>query len=215
MSHRAITSLSAQSRLLFRFSLIGALLLFASASATFGQEELPAAVEGEEIPFDTDRGVWAFDTDGDTWPDLTEELAGTDPYDATDYSGSDLISQTPLQKELDFPSRPCRGPFTQQNNRLCITGVQNASNYRAASATCSNIGARVCDYEDLNYLYFFTANDANFNPNGKWLGHFVGDSTVQCGNRSVTFNNDPDTTNFDGTCNVFGNRTFWCCHTRN
>ncbi len=213
MPNKALQNSSVRPYLSF-LTLIAVLLLIAGASAVSAKERPVVVAEGDEIPFDTDRGIWVFDTDGDTWPDLTEELDGTDPNDAAEYPGSSIPAGVLGQKELDFPSSPCRGSFTQQKLRLCISAVKDSATYRTASATCSVIGARVCDFEDLYYIYQQTANDANFNPNGKWLGHFTGDSTVHCGNRSVTFNNDPDIANFDGTCSASGSRTYWCCHTK-
>ena len=204
---------------LFTFTLIATLLCIAGSPAVVAQEQAAEPLTSEEprndeVAFDTDRGIWVFDSDGDTWPDLTEELSGTDIYDAADYPGSELLQNLPAAL-LDFPTNNCRSPFfSQQGLRLCISPVKNAATYRFASASCSVIGGRVCDFEDLYYIYQQTGNDANFNPNGKWLGQITGDSRVLCGNRSVTFNNDPDINNFDGECSAGGVRTYWCCHSK-
>lgn len=198
---------------LFVVAFIAVLSSVVGASMASAEEKPALAAHGDEIPFDTDRGIWVFDTDGDTFPDLTEKLGGTDPNDATDYPGSSISAAIP-EKKLDLTATSCRSSFTQQQLRLCISNVMNSATYRTASATCSVIGARVCDFEDLYYIYQQTSNDANFNPNGKWLGQYTGDRVVHCGNRSITFNNDPDINDFDGTCNANGSRTYWCCHTR-
>jgi hypothetical protein len=37
--------------------------------------------------YDTERGIVLDDIDGDTWPDVTEELRGTDPQDSESFPG--------------------------------------------------------------------------------------------------------------------------------
>ena len=98
---------------------------------------------------------------------------------------------------------------------LCIDQwVQNATNYTQAFANCRARQARVCTYEDLGYLYLATPYDPTFNPLGRWLGDFTHDDYVNCGNASITFNNDPDIWNFEGTCIKWDSRDYWCCHDR-
>ena len=198
-----------------RFVLLAAALLLIAIAAPASAQEKPAAAGSEELLFETDRNQWLAATDGDSWPDLTEELGGTDPYDAASNAGNLVAAELPSEKELDFPSSPCRGTFTQRGLRLCITGLKTAATYRVASATCSVIGARVCGFEDLYYIYNQTAFDASYNPLGKWLGDFTADNRVLCGNKSITFNNDPDINDFDGECDSRQSRFYWCCHTKN
>ena len=54
--------------------------------------------------------------------------------------------------------------------------------------------------------------DSGYNPDGMWLGDLAGDDNALCGNRAVTFDNDPDIFNFDGTCWRSDRRGFWCAH---
>jgi len=37
---------------------------------------------------------------------------------------------------------------------------------------------------------------------------------VNCGNRTITFDNDPDVWDFEGTCDKSGQNAYWCCHDR-
>ncbi|NJK33285.1 MAG: hypothetical protein HC927_13290 [Deltaproteobacteria bacterium] len=97
--------------------------------------------------------------------------------------------------------------------RLCISATKkDADAYPRAVSVCRNEFGRVCTYEDITYLYRNTSNDANYNPLGVMLGNLIDDDTVICGNRSVTFNNDPDVSNFEGPCGKSIPRPFWCCH---
>lgn len=161
------------------------------------------AAEPGAVGFDTDRQVYVYDADGDSFPDLTEQLGGTDLLDPSD----------PGPGEPLFPATSCRAGFIQAGSRLCITqGVQNAARYRIAARNCRNQRGQVCTYEDLTYLYYSSGLDANYNPDGAWLGTMVGDDEVLCGNKDITFNNDPDIVNFEGTCNKNDTRAYWCCH---
>lgn len=174
------------------------------------------AAETSSIPspyqFDTDRAIWVVDTDGDGYPDLSEQIRGTNPYDAAEHPA---VGLAPSQDNVGFPTAACRAGFTQAGNRLCInTFLQGANFYDNASTLCRNQFARVCTYEDLYYLYTQTALDGSYNPNGNWLGDFVGDDTVLCGNRDVTFNGDVDIFNFEGNCSKDAARNYWCCHDR-
>jgi len=57
--------------------------------------------------------------------------------------------------------------------------------------------------------------DAIYDPSGgKWLGDFVQNDFVNCGDWSVTFNNDPNIWNFEGTCSKWEKHNYWCCHDR-
>ena len=109
-----------------RFAFVAAALLLVALAAPALAQEKPAATSGsEEALFDTDRGQWLSDTDGDTWPDLTEELEGTDPYDPASNAASQVAAELPTEKVLDFPSSSCRSGFTQRGLRQCISGLKS------------------------------------------------------------------------------------------
>lgn len=186
-------------------NLLQLLIPFAFLASTVGGPG-QSIQKQEEVPFDTDRGVWVVDTDGDTFPDLTEELEGTDPLDPNDYPGYDLAA-------AEFPAGSCRPGFRQAGSRLCVSvNVHDARSYANAIVFCRDRRAKVCSYGDLRYLYVRTSLDSAYNPSGRWIGNFVADDRALCGNRSITFNNDPDIGNFEGECSRFDNRGFWCCH---
>ncbi len=167
--------------------------------------------------YDTDRDLWLEDTDGDTFPNFTEELEGTNPNNPEDYPGADLPesenNEQALQANVGFPRSTCRSGYRQAGSRLCISpDEENARTFANAATFCRDRRGRVCSYTDLRYLYVRTGLDASYNPSGNWIGNFTGDDQALCGNRSITFNNDPDIGNFEGTCNRFNSRSFWCCH---
>ena len=196
------------------------------ASTAFAQDtETAPEAEPDEALFDTDRGVALTDTDGDTYPDLTESMEGTNPLDAENFPGSDMPSEGELLQmdmadgedaaDVGFPASSCRSGYRQAGSRLCIsTNVIDARSFANASTYCRDRRGRVAGYGDLRYLYVRSSLDSAYNPNGRWLGDWTGDDRVLCGNKSVTFNNDPDISNFDGTCNRFNSRNFWCAHDR-
>ena len=200
---------------------IGALVA-ASAIA----QDTPAEPDAmaEETMFDTDRGVMLADSDGDGFPDMTESLEGTNPFNEANFPGSDIPSDGEMAEmdmaegedaaaDVGFPASSCRSGYRQAGSRLCIsTNVHDARSFANASTFCRDRRGRVAGYGDLRYLYVRTTIDSAYNPNGRWLGDWTGDDQVLCGNKSVTFNNDPDIANFDGTCNRFDNRNFWCAH---
>lgn len=174
-------------------------------------------VQGEF--YDTDRNMILPDTDQDGTPDLTETLEGTDPNSANSFPGSDEME---AEKEFDaaaesagFPATNCRPGYRAAGNRLCISNnVQNATRYDFAQRRCRVQRGHVATYEDLYYLYIHSTLDASYNPNGRWIGNMTGDDQALCGNRSITFNGDPDQNNFEGTCNKSNNRNYWCAHDR-
>jgi hypothetical protein len=84
--------------------------------------------------------------------------------------------------------------------------------YDVASANCRDVGARVCKYEDLFAVYYYATWDGAFNPYGMWIGNMVDDDRVLCGNRAVTYDDDPDYKNFEGTCNKADTRQYYCCY---
>lgn len=188
---------------------------FGLGSATLAAEEM----------FDTDTQTLLQDTDGDGYPDKTEQIGGTDPFDATDYPGSGDTQTTSPQSVskggslispsnvAGFPTSSCRPGFRQAGARLCIsTNVQNADRFDQAVHFCRDQRARVATYGDLFYLYVHSGLDATYNPNGKWIGNIVGDDDVFVGNRSITFNNDPDMWNFEGVGKKWDSRNYWCAH---
>lgn len=110
---------------------------------------------------------------------------------------------------------PCRAGFQPAGARLCISvNAHSARTYANAMTYCKDRGSRVASYGDLRYLYVRTAVDAAYNPRGRWIGNFVDDDRALCGNRDITRDNDPDIGNFEGTCNRFDSRSFWCAYDR-
>lgn len=192
----------------------------------------PLAADGAEAKppshhFDTDRQQWLIDTDGDGAVDLTEEIAGTDPFDTKDspatraaqISATDQEGPRPgaSPQKVGFPFPVCRTSMRQPGPRLCIdVFAQRAETNQDASWRCRERFARVCTYEDLYYLYRVSSFDQSYNPNGKWIGGMQSDNNAMCGNRDVTFNEDPDTFDFEGNCHKWagGGRQYWCCHDR-
>ncbi len=164
--------------------------------------------------YDTDRKVVLTDTDQDGFPDLTESLEATNPFDDTSYPGSDMPDADEAG-DPGFPATACRSGYRQAGTRLCIsTNVHNAGTYANAIVSCRDRRGRVASYGDLRYLYVRTTLDAAYNPNGRWIGNFVDDDKALCGNKAITSNNDPDIGNFEGECNRFDNRNYWCAHDR-
>jgi hypothetical protein len=213
--------------------LLGALLLLALgglpaiAGEPFAQ---PLDPPPGAVGYDVESGQWLYDTDGDTFPDLTEELAGTDAGDAESNplallekaaaEGTEGVAAEP--GKVGFQQATCRAGFWIPRGtpgslaRLCISDhVQDRANLTQAVASCRAKYSRLCSYEDLGFLYLSSTADANYDPSGgKWLGDWVYDDQVNCGNWSVTFNNDPNMWNFEGTCDKKEQHTYWCCHDR-
>lgn len=166
----------------------------------------------EPVGYDEERAVYVYDRDGDGWPDISEEEAGTDMFDPQSTPGLDWDSPNPATK-AGFPTASCRSGYRQVGPRLCIsTTTQNAKTYPVAESNCRNKRGRVCSYEDLTYLYLNSSYDATYNPSGKHLGGMTGDDQILCGNKSITYNGDPDWANFDGHCSKKTSRPYWCCH---
>ena len=196
------------------------LLAVAVTAQPLVAQKNPSPKQEEEF-YDTDRDLVLKDSDGDGTPDMTESLGGTDPLDAESFPGSDTIE---LEKSMEaefaktaslagFPTPVCRTGYRQAGPRLCISiDVQNATRYQYAQRRCRVQRGRVASYEDLYYLYIHTGFDASYNPNGRWIGNMVADDNALCGNRSITFDNDPDMYNFEGTCNKNDLRAYWCAH---
>ncbi|MDJ0662852.1 MAG: hypothetical protein QNJ42_25695 [Crocosphaera sp.] len=171
--------------------------------------------------FDTDRGIEVLDSDGDSFPDLTESIEGTNPLDPQDYPGAGLEVEKSLEKpsvpsaRVGFPTTFCRSGYRAAGSRLCIsTNVLNATTAGNADVFCRDRRGRVATYGDLRYLYLRSSLDSAYNPRGRWIGNQVGDDDYLCGNRDITFNNDPDISNFDGVCSRGDRRNYWCAHDR-
>jgi hypothetical protein len=114
-----------------------------------------------------------------------------------------------------FPTANCRVGFNAISTRLCITPVQPATTFETAMVLCRNKLAYVASYGDLRYLSFNTALEGLYNPNGRWIGpDLSADDNALCGNRDITFDGDPDRTNFEGTCNKNDVRAYFCAHDR-
>lgn len=181
-----------------------ALLLAAAAAAAAPPTE-------QESPFDIERGIYLTDMDGDTFPDVTEEIEKTDPYDERDFPGRQRARRQ--RKDSGFPAISCRAGFRQAGSRLCIDElVRDAETFANAAVVCRDNRAYVCGYEEIRYLYLRTTLDATYNISGRWLGDWTADDEVTCGNRSITSDNDPDIANFEGVCDRGDLRGFWCCH---
>lgn len=146
--------------------------------------------------------------------DEPTELLDEEPDAATDEVPDELVEIVePSEPEPLFPTANCRNGFINAGARLCISQVkQNATQYRHAARRCRANRSQVCSYEDLTYLYYNSQLDANYNPNASWIGNMVADDQVFCGNKQITFDNDPDIVNFEGTCNKGDVRGYWCCH---
>lgn len=95
---------------------------------------------------------------------------------------------------------------------LCITGLQSAQRYDEAQKVCRDKRGRVASYEDLFYLFRNTALDASYNPYTRWIGNLVQDDGALCGNADITYDDDPEIWNFEGTCNKTDSRQYWCAH---
>jgi hypothetical protein len=201
---------------------LGSILLLTLAGVPVLAAEDPGAPPPGAVGYDVERGIWLYDTDGDTFPDLTEELGGTDPRDPASnplalLEAAGRSSGGSGESKVGFTRRNCRAGFMMVPGapHLCINQwVQNATNYTQAAANCRAQQARVCTYEDFGYLFIATPYDATFNTAGRWLGDFTQDNWVNCGNFSITFDNDPDIWDFEGTCSKWDRRDYWCCHDR-
>jgi hypothetical protein len=113
-----------------------------------------------------------------------------------------------------FPTAACRAGFIQAGPRLCISElVQDAAEFDTAMRRCRSQRAYVASYGDLYYLYVNTALDANYNPNGRWIGpDLVADDHAFCGNRVIDRDGDGDQENFEGVCHKNDVRGYWCAH---
>jgi hypothetical protein len=109
-----------------------------------------------------------------------------------------------------FPAANCRSGFRQAGPRLCISeNVQAPAQFDTAMRLCRSQRAYVASYGDLYYLYVNTNLDANYNPNGRWIGpDLIADDRALCGNVNVP----PNQENFEGTCNKNDVRAYWCAH---
>lgn len=207
--------------------ILGLILVCITLIACAAVAEDDGAQQTHAKLYDTDREIVLKDSDGDGAPDVTEQIAGTDPNKSEELPGDRLRSVTGMEKpskqlRAPYPTQgQCDAPFVQINH-LCIYGRPQvyAFTYHEAVAICGisahqqqHSNPRVARYEDLVYVYQTIPWLAyRYNPNGLWLGNMVGDDRVLCGNRSVTMPYDPDIYNFEGTCNKSNERRFWCAY---
>lgn len=163
----------------------------------------------------TDLELSLPDTDGDSYPDRTEEIGGTDPYDAASNPQA-LTRPSHFAAKDAFP--PCRSGFTQRGLYLCVTGrygpYPSSVRFELAAETCRNARARLCTYNDFFYIFNETSADASYNPYNTYIGNVVADDGVLCGNASVPYNNHPNIWNFEGNCGYSGANSFFCCYDR-
>ncbi|TQV87793.1 hypothetical protein [Aliikangiella coralliicola] len=165
--------------------------------------------------FDPETSTYVLDSDLDSFPDKTEIIGGTNPLDGQDYPGAEeaLALETQGNDINIFPGTSCRSGFRLAGARLCIsTTTQNATRYDTAQARCRAKLSHVASYEDLFYLYLYSSLDASYNPNGKWIGNMIDDDDAFVGNRTISYNNDPDIWNFEGHANKSNSRAYWCAH---
>jgi hypothetical protein len=173
----------------------------------------PAAPSEPRVASDRDAvepAVMAAASEGSSLPDLVARAAprpGGNPMPPERSPGASNPSGS-------FPAAECREGYTQRGSRLCISDLRAQSNYPNASSVCRNDYGHVCTYEDLTYVYLNSTSDASYNPNARFMGPMSDDDRVYCGNRNITFDNDPDISNFESQCSKNGERRYWCCHDR-
>ena len=169
------------------------------------------------------RTIMSYNTDSKCpsriqwWSNPSVQVSGTATGDAARRDNARVLNGTAayIANFRVSAGTPCRSGFMAAGSRLCITtDAVGARTFANAHVYCMDRRARVASYTDLRYLYTRTILDAAFNPNGRWLGDWTGDDQVLCGNKSITADGDSDTANFDGTCNRFDSRGFWCAYDR-
>ena len=84
-------------------------------SATFAQTESNlSAVEASGPFYDSDRDLWLEDSDSDGFPNLTEEIAGSNPFDETslpdsaELDSTELAEPTRRRRSTELPEPPRR-----------------------------------------------------------------------------------------------------------
>ncbi len=224
MKTREMRNTSNLSDKLLRGLLVLAIAAMPAAAQRAEAQTAPSEQPPGAVGYDIETEEWLFDADDDGFPDVTERLGGTDPEDSNSSPLQTLLAAEAGKtdevrkgtEKVGFQREACRTGFSTSSGalRLCITATQNATNYMQATANCRAKSSRLCSYEDLTYLYIGSSADVVYDPRLKWLGDFVDNDRVACGDRSITFNNDPDIWNFEGTCNKGERRTYWCCHDR-
>jgi hypothetical protein len=123
------------------------------------------------------------------------------------------LEKPSMQSNAAVPSPTCRAGFRQIGNTLCISSdVQSADQFPNALFYCQDKRARVASYGDLYYLYWYARFlRSAYNANGRWIGpSLIGDDTALCGNSNT--DTDGQVFNFEGTCNKFDYRGYWCAH---
>ncbi|WP_106391710.1 hypothetical protein [Enhygromyxa salina] len=175
--------------------------------------ETPDQIQGlAPVGFDEERQLYDYDRDADGYSDYAESLDGTDMNDPRSNAALDDAPE-PDGLQADFPDGDCRSGFEHAGPRLCISEeLAPQRRYFRAANFCRRRHSTVCSYEDLTYLYLNTDDDEYYNPKNKWIGNMVDDNQALCGNRSIDYDNDPDWRDFEGVCDKFDRRRFWCCH---
>ena len=193
-----------------------AIALIVNITPVYSEEQLPDALPEMEDPQALPDGEVYEDSDNDGYADVTEEQEDSDPYNPEDtpIHGENNEFQEGLQIQGAVPAPTCRSSFRNIGSGLCISLTPiSARFFFVAQLTCQNLKARIATYGDLTFVYFNSTLDALYNPNGRWIGpELIADDTALIGNRSISGNNDPDQTNFEGQSNKNANREFWCAH---
>lgn len=105
----------------------------------------------------------------------------------------------------------CEAGQQQAGKRFCISKEkEKQQNRNGAVSLCDAKGARVCTSQDLLELHVETDLDAQYDPNGAWLGDLRVDGGASCGVGSIV-DGDLDVDGFVGTCDEDDARSFWCC----
>lgn len=109
-----------------------------------------------------------------------------------------------------IPGKPDDCPQGQQQGgkRFCVSKEQQQErSYQEAVLACDSDGARVCTSQDLIELHIETELDAQYDPNGAWLGDLMVDGAAPCGIASI----EGEDADFVGACDQSQPRAFWCC----
>jgi hypothetical protein len=123
------------------------------------------------------------------------------------------LQTSSVQSLSGVPSPTCRAGFRQIGNTLCISSdVQAADHFANVLFYCQDKRARVASYGDLYYLYWYAQSlRVVYNANGRWIGPgLISDDNALCGNSDTI--TDAQVFNFEGTCNKFNIRGYWCAH---
>ncbi len=199
-----------------RACLVGFLVLAASAAACDVEParlSLAAPIAAAKANAASDREAMAGAVMASARMDASALGGHAAEQSATDEA---TVEASPVVPDVAaaVPTGQCRPGYTERGPRMCISNLRPGANYPNATSVCRNEYAAVCTYEDLTYLYINSSADASYNASGRWIGPLADDDRAYCGNRNITFDNDPDIWNFEGTCNKSDTRRYWCCHDR-